>query len=540
LRIDDAAAQDPVVVDPFVLKATLSPSDFLEPFNFGVAVAISGDTIVIGAPNPAPESDMLAVAYVFVRPPSGWAGSLKESAKLVPSDSEDGDRFGHSVAISGDTVVVGAPWDNGFLIGGPSRVDQGSAYIFVKPAGGWTGTLSQSAKLLASDGAAGDALGADVAISGDTVVVGATADDGIKAIGQQLFPVINQGAAYVFVKPGAGWAGALTESAKLTASDRDDDDLFGASVGVSGDTVVVGTQFKDVGPNDNQGAAYVFVEPGAGWAGFLQENAKLTDPGGALGDAFGASVAISGDTVFVGAPGNDVLALVGQGSAYVFVEPVAGWAGQPAPTATLFASDGQAYDGFGLQVAASGDTVLISVGVTAGEKAYLFTKPSGGWVTTNNETQKLITGDSAYQFFGMSGNTIVAGHDAFNQAAVFVRSFLIENLASLLKKLFNLGSTIPVKFQLSDENGQPIPNAEAEALASACNVQISFSGGDRSPGCARYHGKHFQFNLKTEKSLPPGTYAITVKVFAGGELVDSETVEVQVKRSDEDENREDD
>src|SRR5207245_1665203 len=147
--------------------------------------------------------------------------------------------------------------------------------------------MTETAKLTASDGAAGDQFGGAVAISGDTVVVGACADD----IGANS----NQGSAYVFVKPGAGWS-TMTETAKLTASDGAAGDQFGGAVAISGDTVVVGASADDIGANSNQGSAYVFVKPGAGWS-TMTETAKLTASDGAAGDEFGGAVAISGDTV---------------------------------------------------------------------------------------------------------------------------------------------------------------------------------------------------------------------------------------------------
>jgi hypothetical protein len=157
-------------------------------------------------------------------------------------------------------------------------------------------------------------------------------------------------------------------------------------------------------------------------------------------------------------------------------------------------------------------------------------------VTTNNATQKLLTQDGSLQFFGISGNTIVAGSDGLNYASVFVRSYLLRilNLAFLLRKTFQSGSTIPIDLQVGDEEGRPIPDAEAQALAAACNVQVFFSGEDRSPGCARYDEGSFHFNLKTEKSLPSGRYAITVKIFAGGELASTDTVHVQLEGAGED------
>ena len=199
-------------------------------------------------------------------------------------------------------MVVNAPFGDV----GQNR-DQGAVYVFVKPAGGWSGLLGENAKLVASDGATDDlflvSIGEGVAVSGDTVVVGAANKD--------VGPNTDQGSAYVFVEPVGGWAGTLTESAKLTASDGAAENRFGFSVGVSGDTVVVGTFFATSRP------AYVFVEPPGGWTGALHENARL-----AGSDGFnGFSVAVSGDTVVV-APN-------------VYRKPAGGWAGALTESARL-------------------------------------------------------------------------------------------------------------------------------------------------------------------------------------------------------------
>ncbi|MCP4373696.1 MAG: hypothetical protein GY797_37185, partial [Deltaproteobacteria bacterium] len=124
--------------------------------------------------------------------------------------------------------------------------------------------MTQTAKLTASDGAAGDNFGRSVAISGDTVVAGATGEDDSGS---------SSGAAYVFVKPGSGWAD-MTQAAKLTASDGAAGERLGLSVAVSGDTVVAGALGDDDNGNDS-GSAYVFVKPGSGWADMTQ-TAKLT------------------------------------------------------------------------------------------------------------------------------------------------------------------------------------------------------------------------------------------------------------------------
>ena len=370
LRVDDTGAQYPLVVDPFIQRAKLTASDGATNDFFGRSVAVSGDTIVVGAGLDDIGANInQGSAYVFVKPAGGWSGALTENAKLIAADGGFDDQFGFSVAVNGDTIVVGGVFDD---IG--PNVSQGSAYVFVKPAEGWSGTLIQNAKLTASDGAANDILGTSVAVSGDTIVVGAGLDD----IGAN----INQGSAYVFVKPAGGWSGALTQNAKLTASDGVASDFF-ANTGVAliGDTIVVGTQSDDIGANFDQGSAYVFVKPPGGWSGALTESAKLTASDGAPSDSFGFSVAVSGDTVVVGAPFDDIGAHLGQGSAYVFVKPASGWSGALAEEDKLIASDGTAGDEFGRSVAVSGGIIAVGsdrddIGANGEQgSAYVFVRP---------------------------------------------------------------------------------------------------------------------------------------------------------------------
>jgi len=410
LRVNDAAARYPVVVDPIVQLAKLTASDGAQNDFFGFSVAISGDSVVVGAPFDEIGTALnRGSAYVFVKPATGWA-TATETAKLTASDGLAGDNFGASVAISSNVVVVGAFGDD---IGtGFNRFNRGSAYVFVKPGTGWA-NMTETAKLTASDGTGGasdsdefgDQFGNSVSISGDTVLVGAFRD--------------VQGSAYVFVKPIAGWAGNLTQTAKLTASDGTGGDEFGTSVAISGDTVVVGAPFDDIGTALNRGSANVFVKPGTGWANMTQ-TAKLTASDGAGGDQFGDSVSISGDTVVVGAWEDDIGTNGGQGSAYVFVKPGTGWADM-SETAKLTASDGLALDRFGSSVAISGDTVVAGADSDdtdffAQGSAYLFAKPAEGWTSLLPlfETAKLTASDGGQsdQFgksVSISGNNIVIG-----------------------------------------------------------------------------------------------------------------------------------
>ena len=310
---------------------------------------------------------------------TGYEYLQAQIAKLTASDGVAGDLFGHSVAVDGDTAVVGAYEDES---------EKGAAYVLAKDS---SGAWSQVAKLTASDGEAGDIFGWSVAVDWDTVVVGARYDD----------------SAYVFTKPGTGWATA-TETAKLTASDGVVGDWFGQSVAVDGDTVVVGAS-----EDDGSGSAYVFTKAADSVWTDATETAKLTASDGDDFDEFGKSVAVDGDTVVAGAPNND-----GYGSAYVFIKPAAGWddATQTAKLTPGATDDGAAglAGTFGAAVAVDGGTVVVGASAYSGSqgRAYVFTKPSGGWEDAER-TAELATSDAEKNQFGWSvavdGNTIVVG-----------------------------------------------------------------------------------------------------------------------------------
>ncbi len=404
LQIDDRSAVYPVTIDPTIINesAKLLASDGAANDDFGWSVAISGDTVVVGALLHDDIGSDSGAAYVFVKPAGGWIGTLNQSARLRAFDEAAGDFFGNSVAISGDTVVVGA------LLHDDIGSDSGAAYVFVKPAGGWTGTLNESAKLLASDGAENDIFGYSVAIAGDTIVDGATLSNDKGD---------DSGSAYVFVKPTGGWTGTLNESAKLLASDGAMGDRFGNSVAISGDTVAVGA-WEDTDKGFKSGSAYVFVKPAGGWTGTLNESAKLFASDEAPGDQFGLSVAIAGDTVVVGAGWDDDKGF-DSGSAYVFVKPTGGWTGTLNESAKLLASDGAENDIFGYSVAIAGDTIVVGATLSNDKgddsgSAYVFVKPAGGWTGTLNESAKLIPTDGAAGArFGwnvaIEGNRVVVG-----------------------------------------------------------------------------------------------------------------------------------
>jgi hypothetical protein len=302
-------------------QAKLLPSDGAADHFFGLSVAVDGDTAVIGAPRDDDNGARSGSAYVFTRTGESWT----EQSKLLPSDGADQDRFGWAVAVDGDTAVIGTRFDD------DNGENSGSAYVFVRTGGMWT----EQAKLLPSDGAAGDDFGQYVALDGDAAVIGAEEDDDNGD---------DSGSAYVFTRMGDVWS----EQAKLLPSDGAAGDFFG-TVAVDGDTVLIGAWADDDNGNGS-GSAYVFTRTDAVWT----EEAKLTASDGTALDGFGSSVALDRDTAVIGADTNDDNG-INSGSAYVFTRTAGVWTQQ----AKLLAADGVTGDHFGFRVAVDGDEALI-------------------------------------------------------------------------------------------------------------------------------------------------------------------------------------
>ena len=360
------------------LKASNTDADDL----FGCAVAVDGDTVVVGASwedsietgtagtgadNSATDS---GAAYVFVRSGDAWS----QQAYLKASNTDAYDQFGHSVAVAGDTIVVGARHEesNATGVNGNEADDSaswsGAAYVFVRSGGVW----SQEAYLKASNTDAGDYFGCAVAVDGDTVVVGAryesssaTGVNGNEADNSAM----ESGAVYVFVRSGDAWS----QQAYLKASNTDAYDQFGHSVAVAGDTIVVGARHEEsnaTGVNGNEaddsaswsGAAYVFVRSGGVWSQEAYLKASNTD----AGDYFGRAVAVAGDTIVVGANCEDSSetgttgtggnnSAPDSGAAYVFVRSGGVWSQE----GYLKASNTDADDLFGGVIAVAGDTIVV-------------------------------------------------------------------------------------------------------------------------------------------------------------------------------------
>lgn len=412
LRTDDAGARYPVVVDPWIQLAELTASDGVNGDQLGISVSISGNTVVAGAENATVNGNAAqGAAYVFVKPAGGW-GDMTQTAKLTASDGKAGDGFGGAVFIEGNTIAVGACPQSG-VCNGPGKV-----YVFLKPKSGWTTSSKFKAELTASGGTANDGFSNELGLSADgkTIVVGAA--------GATINGNTAQGAAYVFVKPAAGWKTA-TQTAKLTELHGHAGDVAG-EVSVSGDgsTVFVGAPGVAVGANTGQGVAYLFLRPAHGWKTTSKYAAKLSAKDGAANDDFGfcqagsACISSDGKTVLAGAPqfifssGTGA----GPGKAYVFLKPATGWKTTGKFNAELTASDGVTGDALGWSAAITSNTALVGAVVGNGGTgaAYVFSKPKAGWKTTSKFAAKLVASDGlsgdAFGFcVSISGNTAVVG-----------------------------------------------------------------------------------------------------------------------------------
>jgi hypothetical protein len=419
---------------------------------FGWSIALSRDTLVVGAPfegsgalgvdgDQADDAQARAgAAYVFERTGGTWTQRAYLKASNVAGASNSS-RFGFSVAISRDTIVVGAPGEgnaatgvNGDPYAGPAP-GTGAVYVFVRSGGTWV----QQAYLKALSLTDLDFFGRSVAISGDTIVVGMPFEDS-NAVGVNGDPANDlaedSGAAYIYARNGSTWSlEAYLKAANTGANDR-----FGDSVAVSGDTVMVGADDEDGGasgvnpPSDetgfNTGAAYVYVRAGGTWV--QQAYVKALNAG--AGDGFGTRVALDGDTAVVSAA-NEASGGTGTtadpldnsapfaGAAYVLVRTGGQWSFQ----AYLKASNTDADDRFGWNVALDGDTLAVGAILEGGNglglggneaddsaddagAVYVFQRVGATWMPS---TYVKASNTNALDYFGfvvaVSGDTVVCG-----------------------------------------------------------------------------------------------------------------------------------
>jgi uncharacterized repeat protein (TIGR01451 family) len=452
-------------------QATLQDVD-----SFGRSVAISGDTLVVGAPNRSGAARIaVGAAMVFVRNGSTWT-KLQD---LLPADGAQYQAFGHSLSISQDSLVVGSP-GYGSYGGG---VDPGSAYVFVRSGAVWT----QQAKLMGA-GAIGDAFGSAVSLDGDRLAVGAPRE-----------PPAARGAGYVFLRSGVSWSLEQRIESSRTAGSA----WFGAAIGLEDDTLLVGVAGERY--HSQLGVVHVFTRAGGSWSDIRRIAPLVPDPHGAFAtsiavaisgstavvgasaydsasgiasiyrgggsswsrearvvapgtsqhELFSSSMAMEGDTLVVGAPGDDLSSGRGRGSAYVFVRTGGGWTLQQKITA----SDVSPVSAFGASVAVSGDTIAVSTAgrnyrevgppYTTGRHVYVFVREGGVW-----RQQAKLTAPGSVESFGFAlavdGDTLVAGTPYDDRGAIDAGSAYV---------FVRSGSEWSLQQRLAD--ALPVPSANA-------------------------------------------------------------------------------
>ena len=316
---------------------------------FGDSIAISGNTMVVGVPLASDVCENCGAAYVYAMVNGDWANLVQVATLRQSSGQTMLGGFGYPVAISQGTIVVG---------GYDAQTEQSAAYVYVNPSG----NVAQTAELTTSDTDGGIN---SIAIDGGTIVFG-IAD----------FHGAPYAAAFVYVEPQTGWAD-MTQTAELVSKDLDGGD-FGVSVAVSGRNIAVGAPAVKIG-SVRQGAAYLFEEPGAGWRGIWSPTVKFEASNGTRNAGFGTSVSVSGDTVAVGAPDEAVGSFDNEGAIYIFTRPSSGWSRTMTEIAEL--TGAKAGSLLGYSVALSGKTLLAGApyeDIGAG-LADVFREPSDGW-----------------------------------------------------------------------------------------------------------------------------------------------------------------
>jgi hypothetical protein len=352
------------------LQGTLFAHDAADFDEFGVSVAIDGDTIVVGADAvDGPLSGAVGAAYFFHWNGSQWV----ETQKVQASDGAPGGFFGCAVTLEGDTAVIGRFWDSA-----TGSIHAGSAYVFTRNAGTWT----ESQKLAGSNPHREDDFGYALALSGNRIVVGAPErfSDGPADI--QL------GKAYVFERNGSTWA----QSALLLPTNPQAYDQFGISVDIDGDELVVGAWqelFSDMFGGD--GEAYIFDWNGSAW----NQSQILVGSDPHHNDEFGGAVSIQGSNLVVGAASHDAYPL--WGAVYTFAKSAGSW----TETSLLLPQPNSSLSWLGNAVALDGNhavsgAYIETYGVYQSGTAYVF----GGFAPWTDE---------GFALAGTSGDPVLAG-----------------------------------------------------------------------------------------------------------------------------------
>jgi hypothetical protein len=381
----------------------------------GRAAAIRGDLALVGAPNDGTYGTWTGAVYALRFVGGNWV----QEQKLMASDAAEYGSFGSSIAMNGDVAVIGASGRD---------ISRGAAYVFRRIGSAWV----EEQILTASDAAEYDFFGAAVATDGAVIWVGAS----------HMFS--GGGAAYVFRWDGSSWTG------EVKVSVPDEMGVFGSAVALDGDVVVVGDGF--VAEGCVGAGAYVFRWNGSQW----EQEAKLEPPPGDDASCFSSTVAVSGDVIWIGAPGAEGY----KGAAYVYRRDGASW-GQPT---RLTSADGEQRPEYGASVAVDGDLAVVGApqadegGASAGA-AYFYRWNGAAWIKEAKPMPSdVVSGDHFGQAVAINDGRALIGAPYRDEPADYAGAAYVV--------------TIPEPTALPDCNRNGIPDEcdIAEGTSTDCNV----------------------------------------------------------------------
>ena len=409
------------------LQSKVSPDFGQDGESFGTALAYAGVDLIIGAPdNTNINGSDAGIVYLYSRVVNDWnfESTVLASNKIIQP------LFGTAVALSDSIAVVGAEGKEG---------DAGAAFVYELTTQGWV----QVAELEASDGEEGDLFGRAVAIFEDVVVVGAPANDNERGI--------DAGAVYIYVKGSMGWS----EQARLVADDGMDGDQFGHAVAVHGNTIAIGAHLADTPASQEVGKVYVYSSNGPLWS----QQAIISLPDGASGSLFGSSIALENTSLVVGAPENDA----NTGRVYVFEQLGDLWVRE----AVLASSDGAIGDRFGADVAIDDNYILVGAPFHNSEQGagYVFRRTSGQWGNTEEgkiESAVGISGDELGSSVALSGTFALLG--APQTASALGASYLFERDGAVWLQQTRF---VAPDQEGADQVGQDVALHEDQALIGA-------------------------------------------------------------------------
>ena len=361
--------------------------------HFGAAVSISGSTIIVGGPDHRVYGEPFGSGAAFV---FGWTGAVWHlDQRLTSAFQNTGDHFGDAVSLYGDTAATGAPNDAALLAPAAGRV-----FIFTESVGLW----SVAQELTASDFGSDDHFGSAVSVALGRILVGAPDADHTAGT--------DAGAAYLFTGSGSSW----TQDARLTAGDADTGDFFGAAVVVTTfGAAAVGSPGDNLGMlNIDAGSAHVFEYGAGSWT----EIQKLTDPESLASDGFGSSIALNGDTLLVGVAFDNLRWASDAGSVQVFIDEAGTWIHNQGLQGQWDLGDDD--QRFGTDAAVDGDTMVVGVPDSATHCAHILVRDGDAWSRQQELCSPLgaIMDDGFGRSVAISGDTVVVG--AYDSSTVTI------------------------------------------------------------------------------------------------------------------------